>query len=323
MGNIIIEATLQTAGPLSITMPVAQGGKPNEYGNFPIMGNGLDDEGRAKLTGYLPATTLRGFMRRSAGLAAMRRRGVGNTTLHQAYSDILGQGTDTKDEVDLLKLQALREADAILDLFGSWSVRSRLVVSNFLPESNILPSAITGVRKDLEDTEGVLDMLNGQDRQAYFDRSDTNADRAVKEAQLKAAMTAKRKAEKAGNAHDAEQLEELSARLKAEVESLKASMGDMANSSRTITEYFALPAGVKMTGRIVIQNAKDRDVTMLTDALNELSLRPILGAQAARGCGEVSGRFDFFRDGILFKSVTVGGWKPAQVVEFEVAAAAS
>lgn len=323
MGNIIIEASLHTAGPLSITMPVAQGGKPNPYGNFPIMGNGMDDEGHPKLTGFLPATTLRGFMRRSAGLAAMRQRGVGNTTLQQAYSDILGQGSDTKDEVDLLKLQDLRESDAILDLFGSWSVRSRLLVSNFLPTSNILPSAMTGVRKDLEDTDGVLELLNGQDRQAYFDRSDTNSDRAVKESQLRAAGTAKRKAEKAGKTHDVEQLAALITRLSAEVDALKASMGEMANSSRTITEYYTLPSGVKLTGRIVIQNAKDRDVIMLVDALNELSLRPILGAQAARGCGEVTGQFDFFTDGILFKKVTAGGWKPAQIVDFEVEKVAS
>lgn len=319
--NIIIEASLQTVGPLSIAMPVAQGSKANEYGNFPIMGRGIDDDGRARLTGYLPASTVRGFLRRSAGLAAMRQRGVGSTTLHQAYSDILGQGSDTKDDVDLLKLQALREADPILDLLGSWSVRSRLLVSNFLPEVNLLPSAITVVRKDLEDTDGVLEMLNEQDRQAYFERSDKNADRAAKDGKLKVTISARRKAEKTGNAKEVERLDEMIRNLKVEVEALKESLGDMANSSRTIAEYHALPAGVGLAGRIVIQNPKERDVAMLTQALNALSLRPILGAQSARGCGEVSGRFDFLRQGVLFRTVSVGAWKPAHVVDFDASPA--
>ena len=70
MSNIVIDANITTIGPLSITMPVATGGRANQWNNFPVTANGMDDDGNLQMTGYLPATTVRGMMRRAAGIAA-------------------------------------------------------------------------------------------------------------------------------------------------------------------------------------------------------------------------------------------------------------
>jgi hypothetical protein len=99
-------------------------------------------------------------------------------------------------------------------------------------------------------------------------------------------------------------------------------MGEMTNSSRTLTSYFALPAGIELKGRLVIENARERDLPMIELALNALSLRPVLGAQLARGCGEIEGRFDVLVDGVLAKKVSIGGWQPATVTDFSVAESA-
>ena len=316
MKNTIIDAVITTQGPLSITMPVAQGDRPNEYNNFPLMARGQDEEGKLRSTAYLPASTLRGFLRRSAGLQAMqaRRQAGGSTSLQQAYSDILGQSADAKEEVDLIKLSALRDADPILDLFGSWSIKSRLLVSNFLPRSNVLPQAITGVRKDLEDTEGALAFLSDDDRSAYYNRSDVNSQRAAADAVVKGVKREIVKAKKEGKP-----LADLEAALsiaEAKAAALKTEMGDMANSSRTITEFFALPAGIALQGRLVIEQTKPRDLVMLRQALQALSLRPLLGAQVARGCGEITAVFHIKVDGQVCQTVQVGGWAPAQIEDF-------
>ena len=100
------------------------------------------------------------------------------------------------------------------------------------------------------------------------------------------------------------------------VDRYASDMGDMTNSSRTLTNYYVLPADVELAGRLVIENARDRDLPMVELALNALSFRPILGAQSARGCGEIEGAFDVFVDGVLVKKITVGGWKPAKVIAF-------
>ena len=316
MQNIIIDAVITTQGPLSIAMPVAQGGRPNEYNNFPLMARGLDEEGKLLNTAYLPASTVRGFLRRAVGLQAMqdRRQAGGSTTLQQAYSDILGQSSDTKEEVDLVKLSAIRQADPILDLFGSWSIKSRLLVSNFLPSSNVLPQAITGVRKDLEDTDGVLEQLSDTDRSAYHNRSDTNSLRAAADAMVKGVKRDIAKAKKDNK--PLADLEEALRIAEAKATALKSEMGDMANSSRTITEFFAMPAGIELHGRLVVEQAKERDVGLLVQALQALSLRPLLGAQVARGCGEIAGRFSFKVDGHITKTVAIGNWQAAHVEDF-------
>jgi hypothetical protein len=58
---------------------------------------------------------------------------------------------------------------------------------------------------------------------------------------------------------------------------------------------------------------------MIELALNELSKRPILGAQSARGCGEVEGAFDVLVDGVLAKKITIGAWQAATVTDFSEA----
>lgn len=314
MSNIVIDANITTVGPLSITMPVATGGRANQWNNFPVTANGMDDDGNLQMTGYLPATTVRGMMRRAAGIAAMARRGEGKTTLQQAYADILGQGSDTKDEVDLVKLAALRQSEPILDLFGSWSLKSRLLVSNFLPQTNVLPLVVTGVRKDLEDTDGVLEQLVKADQDAYFNRSDVNSERAKADAVVKGIGREIAKTKKAGG--DISKLEADKVTAERAVAVLKEQMGEMANSSRTITEYYALPAGLLFTGRIVIQNAKDRDIALVMEGLEYLSQRPLLGAQVARGCGEIKGMFTFKKDGRVLRTVNSGGWTSATVAAF-------
>ena len=314
--NIIIEAVITTKGPLSIAMPVVQGGRANDYKNFPLMARGQDEEGKSMLTAYLPASTVRGFLRRAAGLAAMEKRGVGKTTLQQAYSDILGQSSDAKEEVDLIRLSAMRDGDPILDLFGSWSIKSRLLVSNFLPKANVLPQAITGVRKDLEDTDGVLEYLSAPDQQAYHNRSDINSQRSAADAVVKGVRREMGKAKKEGKPLD--DLEAALAIAETKAAALKSEMGEMANSSRTITEFYALPTAVDLHGRLVIEQAKDRDLGLILQALDALSRRPILGAQIARGCGEIAGHFTVKMAGRVVKTVATGNWEPSRVEDFAV-----
>ena len=319
MKNLIIKAKIRTESPLSIAMPVAEGAIPNRYKNFPIMTRGVDADGNKQQTGYLPSTTMRGFLRRAIVTDAMRVAADAGKhyTLQRAYADLIGQdsASEEKQDVDLLKLKATREGNQVIDLFGcGMSVKSRLLVSHFVPANNILPEAFTGVRKDLDDTDGVLDMISESDRELFLGRTEANSSRAqaasvVKDLQRKIKAAAKK----------GEPTTDLDAALvKAEqlVGKYEASMGDMQNSTRMPVGYYALPAGIELIGRMVVENVRDRDLPMIELALNALSLRPILGAQTARGCGELSGTFDVMSDGYLLKKITIGGWESAKMVDF-------
>ena len=98
MTTTIINATIHTVGPLSIAMPVAEGGTANDYKNFPVMTRGVDEDGNKKLTGYLPATTLRGFLRRAVVLREMKRAASAGTpySLQRAYAELIGQDAESE-----------------------------------------------------------------------------------------------------------------------------------------------------------------------------------------------------------------------------------
>lgn len=320
MSHLIIQATITTVGPLSISMPVAEGAQANRFGNFPVMTRGLDAEGRPQQTGYLPATTVRGFLRRAVVTRAMAAAVAGGQpyTLQRAYADLIGQdaASEKADDLDLLKLKALRDANPVLDLFGAGlGVKSRLLVSHFLPDVHVLPEVFTGVRKDLEDTDGVVEMLTPTDRDAYFDRSNANSRRAASATVVRQIQAKLRKARKEKT--DTVELEAALTEAESTAAKYASQMGDMTNSSRTLTSYWALPAGMVLKGQLVVQTPRDRDVDMLTDALDDLSRNPVLGAQSARGAGEVRGQFDFLGDHqTLMRRVMVGAWAPAKVTEF-------
>ena len=319
MKTIVINGTITTVGPMSITMPIAEGQMGNKFNNFPMVTRGLDEDGNKRQTGYLPATTVRGFLRRAIVTDQMTKAAAEGKhyTLQRAYADLIGQdaASESKDDIDLIKLRKTRDENAVLDLFGSGlGIKSRLLVSHFMPTHNVLPEVITGVRKDLEDTDGILDLLSSSDRDTYLGRSGANSKRSAALTVVKKIEGQIRKAKKAS-----ENVAELEAALKEAqgvADRYESDMGDMTNSSRTLTNYFVLPAGIELKGRLVIENARARDLPMIELALNELSMRPILGAQSARGCGEIEGAFDILEDGVLVKKVTTGGWKAASILGF-------
>ena len=325
--TVIVKGYIKTEGPLSIAMPTADGGRPNDYGNFPLMGRGINDEGKPALTGMLPATTLRGALRRGAVLPEMEAAAKSGEpmALRDVYENLIGQDTGSEksqDTIDLLKLQKDRDEKPIVDLFGSGlGISSRLLVSHFVPHVNVLPEAVSGVRKDIDDTPDAFTKLSGSDQDAFVNRSTANSERADNEKLVKGLKQQIRKAEKAGSDTDA-----LNKQLEAaqrQADKSKADMGEMKNSSRTLVGYHALPAGLELEGKLVIKNDRDRDIELLVRGLDHLSRFPVLGAQSARGCGEVSGTFDFYRDGVLFKRVTIGDYAPAVVDDLgnEIAAA--
>lgn len=315
MKHIVIEGVITTVGPLSIRMPDA-----SEYEGFPVMARGIDADGNKQLTGYLPATTVRGFLRRAVVVNDMEQAAAaGNPySLPKAYSELIGQDAASEKqagEIDLAEIKRAREASPVIDLFGSGlGVASRLRVGHFLPKVNVLPDTFTGVRKDLGDTEGVVELLTDEDSRTYYGREASNRQRAAAEALAGDLKRRVRAAERKG-----EDTADLAAQL-AEAEKIiarhKSEMGDMQNSSRTLVGYTALPAGLDLHGRLVIRNAKDRDLEMIQLGLDRLSRSPVLGAQSARGCGEIAGRFDVLSEGALMKRITVGGYEPAQLVEF-------
>jgi len=318
--TIVVDAVITTVGPLSIAMPIPEGGRENFYKQFPVMTRGIDDEGNKLQTGYLPATTLRGFMRRAIVTDSMIKAAeIGkHYTLQKAYAELIGQDAASEsasEDIDLLKQQKQRDDNPVLDLFGvGMSLKSRLLVSHFVPKVNVLPEPFSGVRKDLEDTPDAFEALSPETQATHANRSQANSQRADADSQVKALVRQVRAAEKKGD--DTTQLKAQLAAAEVLTAKFAGEMGEMQNSSRTLVGHYALPAGIDLHGKLIIERARERDLEMLVLALDALSKRPLLGAQAARGCGEITGKFTIKVDGIVKKIVEIGNWEVAKSVDF-------
>jgi hypothetical protein len=239
--------------------------------------------------------------------------------LPQIYNEMIGQDADSEkkaEEIDLLAIKKARESSPVVDLFGSGlNVKSRLLVSHFCPATNVLPEAFTGVRKDIDDTEDALELMDQQDMETFLRRTERNRERAAAAALVKQLESKIRRDErKDGASEDDKKALEVA---KKQEEAAEGEMGEMKVSTRQLTTHFALPAEIELHGRIVIERPKDQDLAMLEYGLRELSRSPVLGAQSARGCGEIEGTFEFTdEEGKLIKNVVVGGYSDARVTNF-------
>ena len=149
--------------------------------------------------------------------------------LPQIYTEMIGQDADSEkqsDDIDLQALKAARESSPVLDLFGSGlGIKSRLKVGHFVPLVNVLPEVFTGVRKDLDDTEDALDLMDKGDMQSFLGRSQNNNQRAAAAAVVK---QLEGKIRRDGKKNEVSATDEKALEIaKANFEKFKTGMGDM------------------------------------------------------------------------------------------------
>jgi len=326
--NLVIELTITPKAPISIAMPVAKGSQENQWGNFPVMPVGMDDDGQLVQSAYLPASTVRGALRRGAAMAIIEKRG--GVSAATAYEMILGQTADSEKEQEKIDLQAIadeREAKPVVDLFGSGlGIKSRLdIIGHFMPPKPVLPFPITSVRKDLDTTEGALEALTDEERDKSILRVDLNGRRAAAEGvveQLDRKLRSRRNPLPAEDKPAVE--EELKAAkklLKEVTDEIKEKLGAdaMKVSTRAIFNHYALPPNVPLSATMIIRNYRDRDMDLLMAGFDALSRHPVIGAHAARGAGgNIHFKAEMRLEGKLLRTVSSGDiTEPAKVDEFD------
>lgn len=311
MTNIFASITLTTVNPVSFSHHGQEG--------LPMMTRGVDSEGRHLRTVFLPAAALRGRIRHEVAFNAMERSG--QVKLGQAYMMALGQSTDgrVEDEGDvayrIAEQRAIREKDPIVDLFGTWKINSRLQVSHLLPDANVHPDRFSYIRRDLDSNEDIFNRLSPEDQDAFYERQETMSQASKAGDMIKAATSALMKAKKAKAAkEETDAIEAKIAELKALQAAHKDEAGGDGNNSKHLLEVEAIPAGLDLHGTLVVKHAKPRDLTMLVNAFDRISQRPLVGAHTARGCGEVKGRVTFTDgEGEVLAVVAFGGYGSARI----------
>lgn len=306
---IVADVVIRTLQPLTYTHHGVKDG-------MPLMVRGVDAEGKPQRTVYLPAGQLRGRIRHEAALATMKAKPE-KVKLEEAYMLALGQdlSPEEDDEPEAIRLGdqiKFRKENPFLDLFGTWKVSSRLYVSHLMPEVNVMPDRVAHIRRDLDSNLDVMDQLDADEQDRLYDRQEKQslASKAgtlikVAETELKAARKAK----------DTTKIDALEAKLK-DLEELKKSHKGDDDSSNTkhLVDLPIIPPGLDLLGKLVVQRPLAGDMAILLKAMDGLSLNPFMGAQRARGCGEIAGSARFKTpDGEVLATVTFGGFQPAVV----------
>jgi CRISPR/Cas system CSM-associated protein Csm3 (group 7 of RAMP superfamily) len=305
--TIFATVQLTTVGPVTISH--------HTVNDLPQMIRGVDAEGRPLRTVSLPGATFRGRLRHEAAKAQIRRQA--QVSLAEAYMLALGQDThptedDAQEAVRLAQLQAKRDSAPLQDLFGSWKLPSRLHVPFLVPQVNVAPDVFSLVRRDLDSSDEFMEMLGEDVQEDFWARNQRQAAASQVGAQIKVLKRSLMTAKKAKNDP---LVNELDAKIK-ELQSVKDEVkgDDESNNSKHLLQVRGIPAGVELSGRLVVKRARARDLMILIDAFDGLSRNPLMGGHAARGFGEVSGRVTFL-DGQerALAGLSFGGFRPASV----------
>lgn len=305
---ITADLQLHTEQPLTFTHHGTDG--------LPLLTRGVDAEGRHQRTVFVPAAQLRGRLRHEAALAELRARPE-KSKLEDAYLLALGQDLrpeeDAEPEAIRLREQlAFRAQNPLLDLFGTWKVASRLFVSHLLPEVNVQPDTVSHIRRDLDSNPDMMDMLDDAEQDRLYDRQNSQGLASKAEALIKLTtreMAAARKAK------DDTKLAQLDAKL-AELKELKKTRKgeDASDNTKHLLELQVIPLGINLLGSLTVNGATPYDLNLLVQAMDGFSQQPYLGAQRARGCGEVRGQATFkdAQGGVLLVA-HLGGRAPARL----------
>lgn len=311
MNNLFANITLTTRQPLSFSHHSVEG--------LPLLTRGIDSEGRHQKTVFWPAAALRGRIRHDVALSVLEKEG--KVKLSRAYMTALGQSTDgvVEDEsrdvtYKIGEAQALREKDPVLDLFGTWKINSRLQVSHLLPEVNVQPDRVSFIRRDLDSNEDLMELLDESEQATFYDRQALMSQASKMGDMIK---LAKRQLMAAKKANDTTLVEALQAKIDqfgSLQKSQRGEAGGDGNTTKHLLEVEMIPAGIDLLGTLVVQKAKPRDLAMLLEAFNRISLQPRFGAHQARGCGEVEGKATLTNsDGEVLVVARFGGFKPVSL----------
>ena len=302
---ILADVLIHTVQPLTYTH--------HSVKDLPLMIRGVDAEGKPQRTVYIPAAQFRGRLRHEAALAELRARPA-KVKLEDAYMLALGQDLEPEedDEPEAIRLGdqiKFRQDNPLVDLFGTWKVASRLYVSHLMPEVNVMPDRVSHIRRDLHSNDDLMGLLGDDEQNRMYDRQTKQAMASKVGSLIKQAEAALKTARKQGDTALVDQLE---AKL-LELGSLKKERkgDDQSNNTKHLVELQVIPAGIDLLGRLTIQGPRPSDLRYLTQALEALSLKPMLGAQRARGCGEVRGQANFrLPGGEPLATVAFGGFVP-------------
>lgn len=296
-----LDGSITLRSPLAILQPGTEGDafKAQPVPSMPIFYEGIG----LATTAYLPASTIRGALRRAAVVAVANereRQGLPHVHDLRSFYMLMVGGTRSRGGdnrmFDASIEQRVRDRNVLISVFGAadtgdaFFISGRLAVNHARPAAPLSPEScpvFTGVRSDdlLRAPSRVSSLLSPSAVDAWTELHSATIDAARKKKQKKSLGAELNKARRAG---DQEALDNLSAQLKQiDMELSEA----VVSIQLPLAGYRALPEGLELEHRMTLRNATQSELGMLLAALKVFAADPVLGGHRAHGCGEVACRW--------------------------------
>lgn len=284
--NYKFVGTITTISPVSVALPKATGMPTNTHGSA-----------------YIPASSIRGFLRSIAHHAVVLELHKNGTTLSIDQHYMNGSGVDTARKIKLgggyetvNKNLPIRQKNPILSLFGNFVVGSHTQIGNALANPNENPLITLGNGSRNHPFTRNNELLNHveEDELEYLQKimsatSDTAEQTDGVKKQIDQLKKDLKKAEKDAKAAIFAQIDQLNEEMAA----IKQSRTGSAESvQRPLDGFEAIDAGYSLSHRIQVTDVTDNELEFFLWVLYKASFDFRIGGHSNLGCGVIHADWD-------------------------------
>lgn len=297
IGQLILES------PVAISLPGSgEGLKASDPAPVPVT-TVFDPAAGLVDTAYIPASSIRGSLRRAAHAALNRRlRALGREPLDLRsfyllrIGGIKAKGSSDGLSKDVSAELALRQSNPLVSLFGAADagpvgfLAGRLEVDHALPVTPLSPAscpAFAAMRSDdvLRSPASSMELLSPEAVDAWQRLFEATNNTSALKKRHKAALKSYGEAKRAG---DNAAVEAASAQLKELEETLSSAQGSIA---QPLAGYRAIPAGTQLS-HTVAMDATLAELGCFLDAIETFTLDPSVGGHRNHGCGRLRAEWE-------------------------------
>jgi hypothetical protein len=286
MKTIKFIGQITTVAPVTVALPNVTGIPRNTHGAY-----------------YIPATSIRGFLRSTAATAIsqlLQKQGK-TLTVDEIYMNFSGVDTGRKIKLGggyerIGKNLEIREKNPQVSNFGNFGVAGKLKVGNAYcdPNSNPITTYGNGSRNHpFNRNPSVIGFVDPNELGYLKSVMDADSQTALETADLKTLKKQLQSKAKQLTGEDKKavfkEIEDIDQKIK---ETKETRVGTTESILRPLDGFSAIDAGHTLEHRMILNNPSDQDFNFLLWVLWKGSVNFNLGGHQSLGCGEVHAHWD-------------------------------
>lgn len=288
MKNIQLRGAVTTVTPFSVILPGLN------LGELPR---------NADKNAYIPATTIRGWLRNGLAFALaelLHREKNEFLSVDEIY--MIANGVDAGRKIQNKGLASVkvgennstRAANPFISLFGRWQLAGKLSVGSATPSSDRVVKYGMGIRTHSFNRNDALETFVDPSELSYLGqilKADSLSTEAVKEYKdrEKVLIAERKTADKERKAEINAEIDEITALIK---EAKQERVGPLNSTQHVLGGFEVIDANTECFNILSLANPSDDELTALLWLLRKLSTSLVIGGKRNIGCGKIKIEWD-------------------------------